>query len=370
MSVLHFDHLVGRYKKQASSHPHLVHATVELTYGCNLRCVHCFNPTHYAKGERTTQEIFHTLDELVAEGCLWVGFTGGEIFTRRDSMEILWYAKKLGMVVSILTNATMITPVLADQIQALEPFLVEISVYGSNAETYEKVTGIRGSFQKFVTGMDLLIERRVTVLLKVVLMSINVHEFEEMWNFSTKRGVNCRVSTSIQPKADGSKEPLAYRIDPERVFEIWKKLSGETLRRKQLLAENVIREDIMEEGCNTSSEEPLFQCACGKSNAAITPYGKMNLCVSMHHPQINLNEVSVHEAWQSLVDLVAQARPGSGYECGTCPVEKRCDRGPKDGWLEEGKFDAGCLPYHQKIAQLKTEFLSVPSTTGTLNEEN
>ena len=52
-------------------------ATIKLTYGCNLRCVHCYNPTHKAKGGLSTQEFYRTIDELAQEGCFLITFTGG-----------------------------------------------------------------------------------------------------------------------------------------------------------------------------------------------------------------------------------------------------------------------------------------------------
>src|SRR5438876_11337824 len=87
-----------------------VEAMIELSYGCNLRCVHCYNPTHQAKGELATRQITAILDQLAEVGCFHVGFTGGEIFTRGDVFEIFAHAKAKGFAVTILTNATLITP--------------------------------------------------------------------------------------------------------------------------------------------------------------------------------------------------------------------------------------------------------------------
>ncbi len=128
-------------------------ATMELTYGCNMRCVHCFNPTHKAKGELSTQESYRIIDQLAQEGCFLITFTGGEMFTRRDAFEILTYAKIKGLAIILLSNATLITPERADRIQALQPWSVEVSIYGATLETYERVTGIPGSFGRFLEGV-------------------------------------------------------------------------------------------------------------------------------------------------------------------------------------------------------------------------
>src|SRR5438132_1752263 len=115
---------------------------VELTYGCNLRCVHCYNPTHQAKGELATKQIIAIMDQLAGQGCVDIAFTGGEIFTRRDCFEIVASAKAKGFLITLFTNATMITPDTADRLQALGLKMVEISIYGATQETYERVTRI------------------------------------------------------------------------------------------------------------------------------------------------------------------------------------------------------------------------------------
>src|SRR5688572_11064139 len=106
--VIQFSELVERLGEKARQAPQLVQAMVELTYGCNLRCVHCYNPTHEAVNELSTTEIRAILKELADQSCLRVGFTGGELFTRRDAVEILRYARELGFLINVLTNATMI----------------------------------------------------------------------------------------------------------------------------------------------------------------------------------------------------------------------------------------------------------------------
>ncbi len=355
-----FDQLMIRLCNKARAAPQIVQAMVELTYGCNLRCVHCYNPTHEAKNELTTEQVLRTLDELAAQGCLRVGFTGGELFTRRDALEIMRYAKSLGLVINILTNATMITRAIADQILVLEPCQVDVSVYGATAETYESVTRVPGSFARFVRGVDLLTERQVPVLLKLALMTLNVHEHEAMREFARARNLPYQVNTEIHPKVDGSLEPLAYRLPPEQAFEVWRQESGEKLRQPRMedVPEGSDRPEtptVEEEACGLAGG--AFHCRCGKTSAAVTPYGKLNLCLSIYHPQYDLTKGSLKEGWQQLVDLVASAKPGPTYECHQCPLTPHCTRGTGDSWLQYGVFDSSCIPYFRELAERKARFL-------------
>jgi len=72
-------------------------------------------------------------------------------------------------------------------------------------------------------------------------------------------------------------------------------------------------------------------------------------------------EGSVAEGWRELVDLVATAKPEPSYECHQCPLarDQLCTRGTGDSWLEQGVFDAACIPYYEEVAQRKAKFLGM-----------
>ena len=312
---MHFEAFIDQQLEAAKKNPRPVRTRVELTYGCNLRCVHCYNPTHQAKNELGTDEVKRVLRELMEAGCLWVSFTGGELFSRRDVCELVQFAQDLGLVVTLVTNATLVTPTLADQLRGLQPYQIEISIYGATASVYEAVTGVRGSFAKFVRGVDLLIDRGLEIMIKPVLMTLNVHEQEAMIHFAASRGVRFRVCTEIHPRVNGDPAPLAYRLAPDQQFEIWKSLSGEAIRRQSPLDGAA---GGIEKGCATAGA--LFDCLCGKSGACVTPYGEMNLCTSISFPRYDVRQGSVAEGWKTLVQTVAGVSAGPAYECGTCNV--------------------------------------------------
>jgi len=78
-------------------------AMVELTYRCNFKCIHCYNTLRQkmssSKFELSTSQIFHLIDQLVELGNFKVAFTGGEALLRRDIFDILWYARKNGLII-------------------------------------------------------------------------------------------------------------------------------------------------------------------------------------------------------------------------------------------------------------------------------
>jgi MoaA/NifB/PqqE/SkfB family radical SAM enzyme len=345
-----FEELVAGLQTEGRS---LVQTMVELTYGCNLRCVHCYNPTHQARGEMDGEQVKRILRELVQEGCLWVGFTGGELLTRRDAIPLMQYARSLGLVVSVVTNATLVTDDVAEQLKELAPYQVDVSLYGATAETYEAVTRVPGSFHPFVQGVDRLRAQNLPILLKLVMMTLNVHELETMRRFAESRGLLYEVFTEIHPRVTGSVSPLAYRLAPEQCFDIWRARAEDSKNA----------ESAPKPVCGNAGA--LFECLCGKSSAAVTPHGEMNLCLSMHTPRYDLKSGSIAGGWKHLQTVVSDAQAGAQYECGRCEMAVDCTRGTMDGWLEQGRFDGPCLPHFRQIAEMKTEFHKRRKRDGT-----
>ncbi|MFQ5857610.1 MAG: radical SAM protein [Anaerolineae bacterium] len=333
----------SRFHQKAAEQRIPFEATIELTYGCNMRCVHCYNPTHEATGELAGEEIYAIIDQLAEQGTFHLVFTGGEIFTRRDVFEIFGYAKRKGFAITLFTNATLISPGRADRIQALEPTNVEVSIFGATAETYERVTGIQGSYKRFVRGVRLLCERKMPLLVKMAVMTLNQHEVQQAKAMVEGWGIRFVYSTEIHPRADQSPEPLNYRLMPQDVVRVNEQLVGYQEWRAEGGGEK-------QERCG--ADKGMFSCSCGKDSLTVTPYGEMNLCVALPIPKYDLKTGDVASGWRSLVKLVESARPSEAYDCPSCTLRPYCGQGPMDAWLETGDLSP-CLPYFKELASLE-----------------
>ncbi|MDO8526868.1 MAG: radical SAM protein [Deltaproteobacteria bacterium] len=341
MDSCFLDDYLSRQHAKARLYPQPVEAMVELTYGCNLLCVHCYNPTHLARNELSTEKIFSILDQMAEMGTLQICFTGGEIFSRKDSLSILDYAKKKGFQIILLTNATLITPAMADRLQEIAPRRIDISLYGATRKTYERVTGVPGSFGKFLSGLGLLKSRGLALRLKSIILTLNLKEVEAMRRFSKKWGISFEYQTDVNPRVNGDRAPLAFRISPLEEARLWHRYVMTPTLKKGLT------EDV---SCRTDHEGP-FDCHCGKSKYVITPYGQMNLCIFNYFPKRNVLDGQVAQSWRDIVDLVKKTKPTKEHVCPVCPVYDFCSRGPGDSWAEMGDVNA-CVPYHWESATL------------------
>ncbi len=114
--------------------------SMELDLNCNLQCVHCYRDGDWPRRALGTGEVIEILDQMAEAGTLWLLLTGGEIFLRPDFFEIYEHARRSGFLITLFTNATLITEEIADHLAAQPPRKIEVTLYGTTRETYEKVT--------------------------------------------------------------------------------------------------------------------------------------------------------------------------------------------------------------------------------------
>jgi radical SAM protein with 4Fe4S-binding SPASM domain len=298
---------------------------IELNERCNLSCVHCFinqsAGSRLAKSkELSTAQIKAILDEISDAGCLFLTLTGGEPLLRQDFSEIYQYAKKRGMLITLFTNGTMLTPEIADGLASSPPQMVEITMYGATRETYESVTRVKGSYDRFVNGLHLLLERNIKVGLKAVILSVNKHELEAMQAFSEDLGLNFRYDGTIWPRLNGDQNAYPYRLSVEEMIS----LDRENPERYEKWEE---RRDAYK-GVKVRNEY-VFSCGAGLRTFHIDSSGQLSACIMVRKPSFDLNVVPFSEAWESLGEIRHWKRQKHTI-CENCTVGGLCSQCP--GW--------------------------------------
>ncbi len=312
--------------------------TFELTYGCNLRCVHCYNPTHRAlPHELSTKEVCSILDQVADLGVVNLSFSGGELFVRPDIFDIFRHAKGLGFVLYLLSNATRITPTVAASLQELGFEIINLSIYGATKAVYERVTQVPGSYEPFIRGLDSLAATSLQVVVRMPVMTGNAEEVQQARTLVEGYGFKFHYCLDIMPKNNGDLAPLQYRLAPEDKVRLDHAMLG-------------FRDVKATEACGAN--EGFISCLCGRSNFAITPYGEMNLCIAFPMPRYDLRKGTVKEGWEVLKQTVDRAQPNDHYECPPCDVRSRCRQGRSDAWQETGDMSA-CLPHFKEFAVLE-----------------
>jgi radical SAM protein with 4Fe4S-binding SPASM domain len=335
-----------------------VNGTIEITNRCPLECAHCYNnlPMGDAAArsrELTTSEYKRVLDELSELGCLWLLFSGGEIFARADFLEIYSYARSKGFLITLFTNATLITERVADFLAENPPFDIEVTLYGRTKATYESLTGIPGSFEKCIRGIHLLLERKLPLKLKTVALTINKHEIKAMKAFADELGVEFKFDPMINPRIDCSSSPLAVRLSPADVVSLDLDDADRVSEWRRLALE--CAPPLPEEG----EARLLYECGGGVNSFAIDPYGNMTICVLSHVDNYNVRDGSVREGWDQFLYSIRSKRTTRVTKCTQCALKSLCGSCAANGELEMGDPEAP-VDFLCRTAHLRAEVFGVP----------
>ena len=338
---------------------------LEITARCNNDCRHCY--INLSAGDRVAKdkelsfgEIKEIVDEAVSLGALWCLITGGEPLLRNDFSSIYWYLKKRGLLVSVFTNATLITEEHARLFQKYPPRELEISVYGVIQETYEQVTRRPGSFAAFMRGLALLLESGVKVRLKAMALRSNLHEMPEIARFCREKTKDYfRLDPFLHLRYDGNQERnediRSERLSPEEIAAL-ERSDPQRLEALQNNCGRLIASDSSFPNCNH-----LFHCGAGNDSFSLSYDALLRLCSSLWHPDCvyDLKKGTLKEAWQIFIPQVREMRSNRREflgECLGCPIVNLCMWCPARAHLETGGMDTP-VDYFCRVAHARTELL-------------
>lgn len=315
-----YDALLARLRRE-----HVPYSVLwEITHRCNLKCVMCYNEA-LPEPELDTAECLDILAQLAAAGALRLTLTGGEILTRRDFFTIAEEARKLGFVLDLKTNGTLITAESAERIARLAPLQVDISLLGAQAETVAAVSGVNGALERVLRGVKLLQEQGLRVKLNTLLMKANLAEQRAMVDMATKLGVYYEQVLKVSPTDSGAA-----------------KAERQQLSREQM-AEAVVADRTPFVPRLHSDESRT--CSVGLSSCLINPYGTVYPCIELRIPAGNLRKQRFNDIWRTapvFEELRQRHVQRNLPECRVCPLRHYCEgRCAGIAWKDHGDLYRG-----------------------------
>jgi len=350
-----------KFHQQISTRRIPLSGSIELTRRCNLACVHCYNNLPLDHRETRRNELSYEahcriLDEITAAGCLFLLYTGGEIFARSDFPDIYTYAKQKGLLITLFTNATLITPATADYLASQRPFSIEISLYGRTRETHERITGIPGSHERVLRGIRLLAERGLPLTIKTMALTLNQHELRDMQQLvEIELGLKFKFDAMINPRIDYAQDPLAVRLRPEEIVALDLQYPERISEWKQFC------EHFHGSAHDPKRKEALFDCGAGVQAFAVDPFGRLSACLTWPGETYDLRRGSFQEGWEIFLETLLEQKATRQTKCRTCGLKNMCGMCPVNARLEcrdpETPVDFLC-----RTAHLRAYAMNIPVT--------
>jgi mycofactocin radical SAM maturase len=302
--------------------------TWEITYACNLQCVHCLSSSGQRDPrELTTAEAKRVLDELHDLQVFYINIGGGEPMVRRDFFELVDYSISRDIGVKFSTNGAFIDAEKAKRFAAMDYLDIQISLDGIDAVTNDSVRGA-GSYDMARQAMEHLaaagfVENNGPFKISVVVTRHNVDQLDGFKALADNYGAQLRV-TRLRPSGRGA--------------DTWHDLHPTNAQQRQiynwLLAhgDNVLTGDSFFHLNALGEALPgLNMCGAGRVVCLIDPIGDVYACPFVIHDEFKAGSVrdegGFAKVWKQSELFRELREPQSAGACASCGSYDACQGG-------------------------------------------
>jgi mycofactocin radical SAM maturase len=298
--------------------------TWELTYACNLACVHCLSSSgRRDRRELSTAECRALIDEFAAMQIFYVNVGGGEPTIRPDFWELLDYAVDRRVGIKFSTNGTRLTDAAARRLAATDYVDVQLSLDGATAEVNDAVRGV-GSFAAAMTAMARLRDAGFGGFkISVVVTRHNAAQLDELKALADDMGAQLRL-TRLRPSGRGAAvwEELHPTAEQQRGVYDWLLTHGDGV---------LTGDSFFHLGAYGQALPGLNLCGAGRVVCLVDPIGDVYACPFAIHDEFLAGNVrdggGFARVWRQSDLFQSLRRPASAGACASCGHYDACRGG-------------------------------------------
>lgn len=341
-----FDSFEKHLMDKASLNHLAISGTFELLPYCNMSCNMCYiqqYPTLEKLNALKKPDFWiNIIKQGMDEGLLFVLFTGGEFFLYPWYKELYEDVHKLPVYIIINTNATLLDEEKVKWLAQYPPKRINISLYGTNNETYDKLCHNPQGFTQVIKAFDLLKQYHIPYRVHTTLVKENANQYDEFVHICNQYQVPLQMVSYMYPsyrknKAIGYNED---RLDPKLAAFYQFKYTKDQYRDDNAFNEYV---DQMLYAIDHFENSPFYKyqkmsCRGGNSSFWINWKGEVSSCGMMANDQFDLTKMSFKQAWKKVKeshDRVMTSKACSlcskRHICIVCVASMYCETGKNDG---------------------------------------
>jgi mycofactocin radical SAM maturase len=298
--------------------------TWEITYACNLQCIHCLSSSgRRDPRELTTEQAKSVLDELRDLQVFYINIGGGEPMIRPDFFDILEHAEHNNIGVKFSTNGTYIDATNARRLASMNYVDIQISLDGIDSATNDAIRG-EGSYAVARQAMDHLRDAYFGAFkISLVVTRHNVDQLDDFKTLADSYGAQLRI-TRLRPSGRG--------------IESWNDLHPTQAQQRQIYDWLVVHGDTVLTGDSFFHLNALGQalpglnmCGAGRVVCLIDPIGDVYACPFVIHDQFKAgsvhNQGGFTHVWRNSELFVSLRQPDSAGACTSCGNYDSCQGG-------------------------------------------
>lgn len=341
-----------------------VNGSLELLPLCNMNCDMCY--IRLSSLEVKAQGGLHTVDEwirlgreMAKSGVLFLMLTGGEPLLFPEFRKLYTELKRMGMILTINTNGTLLDKEWADFFGKYKPRRINITLYGSDDTAYEKLCHYPGGFLKAIEAIQLLRERGVDVKINGSVTKKNRDDMEAIYEIGRKLDVPVHMDTYMLPGIHERDLPFEQqsRLTPEEAA------TADIVMRRSEMGEadlqRYAREILREVEKRDVTYPDQITCLAGNCSFAVSWRGEMRPCVTFEEPAVSVLERGFEEAWKEISGRAKDLRVSE--ICTRCHLRPACKTCAASAKLETGccgKVPEYLCRYTKELIRLLKEIYS------------
>lgn len=322
--------------------------TFELTPCCNMACKMCY--VRMTKSEQEAIAPLHSAKDWLElgrtardAGLLYLLLTGGEPFLRPDFKEIFQGLHRLGLILSINSNGTLIDEDAAAWLKETPPTRMNITLYGASNETYARLCGNPQGYTQAVRGIRLLREAGISVRINCSLTPYNASDLEGIYAFANQEKLLVQATGYMFPplRRDESMVGCNERFTPQEAAyqsaRIACMMNGEDWYLERMKHDLPPIPGESDDCPDVGAEGEGIRCRAGKCSFWVTWSGGFMPCGMMpsnHAP--NVFDIGFEEAWNQAKTCASAIRLPA--KCASCAARDNCKACAAMVFTETGNY--------------------------------
>ena len=320
-----------------------VSGTFEITGRCNFSCRMCYvhnSQSNLMKKEELPAEWWiETGRKAIEAGMVFLLITGGEPLLRDDFPEIYKALHEMGFIISINSNGYLLSGKILELFSQYPPCRINISLYGSDNETYKSFTGVK-AFDTIMENIKNVRTMGIDVRFNCSITPDNRNDMKNIYRVADELGIHIKTTSYMYPQVrlDADFGENANRLSPSEAAECrveWSRLrysENDFISRARGMKnkyDELLRAEKLPDTENT------MHCRAGRSSCWINKKGEMAVC-GMIDKTVDIKELGFNEAWKRVRELSSAIR--LPVECINCPYRHICNVCAAVCYTETGDF--------------------------------